>query len=460
MPALLPFLDSHSTPVQQSAAQTLGTIGPDAGVAREKLIALLLTPDDEAPFRGPFGGHGVGTYEGLLRARCAEALGRIGGPPEVLVPPLLASAARGGGWRLTFGHPGGWRGPSWTHPERRAVSVRDVALAAIGRLGLPALPVVRSALTSPKIDLRAMATLALAEFPSEAVGASARQMTRDPELAVREAAIPALLKAADETSLREVARLVTDTDRAMEWLGDAASVAEAAAPALVEVLLHGPPDRQRVALDALEKVRPDPETCFAPAIAKALESGSSVERELLWALRTLGDGATGVLDRIVAAAPRFEEDARVNVLALLRDYDETLPARRAALRTLASDPSPKVRHAVAMGIAHLGLDDAACVAAYAPLLDDPAIDTADMVARAFAAAAPRIPEALEAIAPRINDDRMPIRASAARALIDVGRGEEALATCLDLLADGDKHCVRAAWSASGTFAASRRHCRT
>ncbi len=195
VPALVEAMDSDHPPTRETAAYTLGRIGPDA---RDGVPALALALDDEhedvrqwaAWSLGLIGPGAVGAVEDLrgaltdpetwVRSNAAEALGRIGEGAAPAIPDLVSVI-------------------QWDRGYGVAANAAD-ALATFGPDAADAVAPLTEALSSEREGLRSASARALLAIgvTSPEICAGLRQALDDPKARVRKAAAEALLVLGEE----------------------------------------------------------------------------------------------------------------------------------------------------------------------------------------------------------------------------------------------------------------------
>ena len=269
---LAKLLEHMNPAIRETAAATLGQIGPDAAVAAKELAAAL---KDQEP---------------AVAYSAAEALAKIG-PGAIEAAVALAEA-------LT----------DRRRPPREPGSMAASALKAMGPAAAPTVPLLVKLIgyDDPEyegsIDVRLRAIDVLA-----AVGAAARQ------------AVP------------DLRRAMKQEDRAVRWhaataLGMIGPSAKAAAPDLVAVL-QDPKDYlfvRKMAAQALGRIGPVNDD-IVPALIKALRD-QDLRYDAIWALGRIGPAAKDAVAPIQEIAEK-EQDRwkREAAFSALKEITATYP---------------------------------------------------------------------------------------------------------------------------------------
>jgi HEAT repeat protein len=243
-PAAVPFLREALTEevAGEAAAHILGLIGPRAADAVPDLIAALKRR--EAPT--------------ALRSRAAFALGRIGEPSDVLVPPLIAALSDS------------------------KKEVRERGVEALGRIGSPArdaVPALAAALKDEEATVATKACQALSFIGESKVAQpllAAFQSGRS-EVAVEAGrALWRLGQQADPI----VPALLTLAEGPIEKSAPArnllASFGPHIVPMLVEALRDSDAAKREAAVDVLGRIGPPARTAILPVLAALKDKSPAV----------------------------------------------------------------------------------------------------------------------------------------------------------------------------------------
>ena len=300
VPAIEPIIEdlltSENAEVRGNACRLLGIIAnqttsnipaPDAVVVVEPLLARLNEDDqwavrrraatalgllaDVAKQNGvvpPLIAHLSGRDE--VKAACVEALGRIGdmSAVEPLVSTLMTN-------------------------RRGATSELPIALTALGE---GAIPSTTRALASSEVEVRLIATEAIAQIGGPDAVVPLGSVLRDASLPVRRVASDALRSIADDRVLPQVAAALGDSDwQVYHAARDAlANVGIAAAPVLISALGSDNPRVSSMAQQALVRIGKP----ALPALKAALSSAS--ETQAHWAAIAMGGIGYEAVDYAVA----------------------------------------------------------------------------------------------------------------------------------------------------------------
>jgi HEAT repeat protein len=294
MVALTRTLDDPDPEVRRMATAVLGHLGRRATIAGLALARAARDPDEPVRSLAIPGLVRAGAFPVLagmlkdpsddVRLRAADALGRLG-PRAAKAAPAVIAALEGQG------------------PRTRAAMIS--ALGRIGANDAAALSVLLASLDDPAREIREAAARALREF----VGPH------------RDAVLPALLKAMNDSSWN-----------VQFWVGDGLGKvrpARVVLPHLIEALKGDRPNARKTAAGALGELCDardrDPETTrrAAEALAVALaDRDPEVRSRAVWSLRLLGADARPAESALHAALNDPSRNVRDHASAALRAIAE------------------------------------------------------------------------------------------------------------------------------------------
>jgi HEAT repeat protein len=385
--ALRVGLDDVSAGVRGQAALAVARVGPAAGAARARLIALLQDSDE------------------AVRCQAAEALGRLGGPGEAAVDALVGLLAdvcisvRGAAARAL----GSLKERAaaavlplaalMRDPEESVRKAAAEAIAQIGSLDDVATGTLVNGLGSQDNMIRAQTAEALGE-----IGAPARE------------AVPALVEVLDDHN--DVVRA-----RAVEALGKLGNgAAPVAVPGLVRALRD--PDNwvSALAAEALGQMA-DAADEAVPALIRALRHGNPLVRgNAAEALGKMGERAGGARHALEKACRDEDGSVRSHALRALGTLGDAAPTSAEAVRAGLEDADPRVRAAAVGTIGAWGSTTVVSPPALLALLDDASDQVKVEVARVLPRFAGTVPEAVERLRKSLRDDNALIQEHAAIAL--------------------------------------------
>ncbi|HVL13185.1 MAG TPA: HEAT repeat domain-containing protein, partial [Gemmata sp.] len=273
--ALKTALDDEFAAVRSEAAAALAAAGSAAATAAGALAPLLKDSDE------------------TVRCEAAEALGKIGGPVELLIPALDDAAA----------------------------PVRAAAARGLRSLGRAAAPAVHRLV----------------------------ELFQDPDEAVRVAATEAVAAAGplDDGVAAKVAEGLESTDnvvraQAAEALGTVG--AGEAAPALVQAVEDDNDVVRAKAVEALGKLGEDAAEVAVPSLVRALRDRDSwVSALAAEALGQMGEASGGVVPGLVRALRHVNPLVRANAAEALGRLGRAGASARGALEQAAADEDGGVR---------------------------------------------------------------------------------------------------------------------
>jgi HEAT repeat protein len=409
VPQLIAGLGSKDAVLRRKAANTLASLGPDAGPAVAALLGALKDKDGEVRRYaaralaevGPAAVEGLlaaarTAPEGQTRALACLALGEsrpvAGGTADAVVEalkdtdPAVREAAG-----VALGHMGEAAVPAL----RGAVKQKEPGAAlALGQVGSPgadaAVPDLVAALRGDSKELRVAAHHALVQ--------------------IGPAAVPALVAALKGAEVREWYSITIA-------LGKMGPRAAAAVPALTAALQHEEKSVRILAANALARVQPGNEAIRAvlgeaiPVLVEVLQGRDGTLRA--WAaasLGSLGVGAASAVPLLTAALGDPDPDVRAAASDALSGVGHAaVPALVEALK----DPSEEVRRG---SVAALGRIGGIAVPALQAALYRPEAQVRCGAAASLAAVGPDAREAVAALVEVLGDRDGPARAGAAAAL--------------------------------------------
>jgi HEAT repeat protein/lysophospholipase L1-like esterase len=223
-------------------------------------------------------------------------------------------------------------------------------------------------------------------------------------------------------------------------LGQIASEARGAAPALVTALNDADEGVRLHAADALVRMHPDPKSCV-PALVKILEDkGSPGRGAAARVVGTLGPAAQIAVPALAAALRDPSEEVRARSAWALGEIG---PAAGVAVHALLDAmPDPHIRWRVVEALGRIDPAGRAAVPALTAALQDESGDVRRLAARSLG----RIGKPAQAAGPELiaclADPQAGVRGAAARALSRVQPDPAAAAPALDRLLDDPDGDVR------------------
>jgi peptidyl-prolyl cis-trans isomerase B (cyclophilin B) len=323
--------------------------------------------------------------EPLIRARCAEILGRIGDPSGVGYLASLIDDADNTVAATAVYSLGLIGGAEALEPLRRCLaekgaSLKQYALEALGRTGVKeASPIIEPWLRNFNSSVRAQAALALALTADSAAASNFEAVIQDPDFRVvwcaeyamgrlgyrqgaerltgllahenpeiRFRAIEALARLKFDDAVPFIARLVKDPDRwvavkAAEALGRIGS--KKGSPALEELLASKDDYLRTLSLNGLAVVG---DRRHFDSVKPLLDDGSAMVRRaaLGAATKTGGDGARPYLLAAVERGTRSEKSTALEMLGTIGKSEDLL----LLVETLSSMDNAIVREGAAAGL--------------------------------------------------------------------------------------------------------------
>ncbi len=399
--------------VRRRAAYALSQL--DAVAAKHAVGALL---------------EALGDTESRVRARVAQALGKVGPAARTAGPALLE----------LLRDP---RGPV------RASAARALAQVAEARLAVPGLVQL---LHDPEVPVRGYAILALGECgpaAKEAVPALEALQEKDADLDVRNAAGQALEKIDPSPALLHAALASPDAGRrhwAVSLLRLKGPAARGSVLELIAVLQHDDSAQVRAAAAfALAKIGADPARISPPLVAALHDADAVVRHAAALALGTLASDAHGAAPALAATLQDENvEVASAAAVALGRQGAQAEAVVPRLVELLRSDDLALRRRAVAV-LAALGPAAHGAVPALLESLKDSDPEVRDEAIRALISDGPQPGAPLPVLVEALHHNDAHVRSWACLSLGQAGsKAASAVPILLACLQDKDFHVASAA----------------
>ena len=400
IPVLVEALKDRNEYVRVSAALGLREMGSSAGEAIPALIQVLQGQDE---FLGQVAAFALGNIgrdavpllvkvlqdeREYVRVSAISALGSIGSEAESAVPALLQILNdESKGIRIetirTLGKIG--------FVDRGVISaliqvfkdedkdVRQVAATTLGKFGVDAFPALVEALKSNNEEISSLARVALQNMNSEMVPVLIEALNNQDEW-VRYAATYAL--------------------SSLWYIG---SQAEAAIPALIEVLTDKNENVRAFAVNALGKMGSQAQAAV-PALIVALEDENSIVRfNAAYALAWISPTTTEAVPILIEALNKRNFRTRREVVVALGQFNSEAKAIVPVLIKALTDENKDVRVSAANALGSIGVAAQAAIPDLREALHDP---DSDVRSRADFALKKITPESTSAQNPTTPDSQL------------------------------------------------------